>query len=117
MSILREEIGVRVGALLKERNHREKFLAEHLGTSEACVTYKLEGAEEFSLDELAKIAALYNVNFDWLIAGKVEGEADVSQEERRLLRFWRRLSPQRQEHVFGQVLDHYREAEMFGHHN
>jgi len=117
MSNLREEIGVRVGALLSERNHREKFLAELLDTSEASVAGKLQGVEAFSLDELTKIANLYNVNYDWLIAGKAQGETEVSQEERRLLRFWRSLSPQRQEHVFGQVLDHYREAEMFGHHN
>jgi len=117
MSNLREEIGARVGALLRERNHREQFLAEVLDSSEASVAGKLEGAEAFSLDDLAKIAALYNVNFDWLIAGKADGEAEVSQEEQRLLRFWRSLSPRRQEHVFGQVLDHYREAEMFGRHD
>lgn len=66
-------IGDRIGALLSEKNKKQKDLAEYLGVTANTISYYVTGTRMPNIDQIIKIAVFFNVSTDYLL-GRTEVE-------------------------------------------
>lgn len=59
-----EIIGNRVKEIMKNKNITVQELSEKIGINKKCLEKKLEGKEEFYLDEMIKIKKILNLNLE-----------------------------------------------------
>lgn len=59
-----EIIGNRVKEIMKNRNVTIEELSEKIKIDKECLKDKLEGKEEFYLDEMIKIRKIFNLNLE-----------------------------------------------------
>ena len=55
-------IGDRIGALLSEKNKKQKDLAEYLGVTANTISYYVTGTRMPNIDQIIKIAVFFNVS-------------------------------------------------------
>ncbi|MFP4178064.1 MAG: helix-turn-helix domain-containing protein [Acholeplasmataceae bacterium] len=81
---------VRVGQLikkkLKERNMTQEQLADLLNISKSAVSQNVNGKSSFDIQNLMKIANIFNMSIDELISQKSGNEKDVISEYERVVR-------------------------------
>lgn len=80
------KVGALIKAMLKERNMTQEALANHLAISKSAVSQNLAGKSSFDLQNLIKIAELFNLSLEELLSQKTNQDRDVISEYERLTR-------------------------------
>ncbi|TVP95879.1 MAG: XRE family transcriptional regulator [Acholeplasmatales bacterium] len=80
------KVGALIRALLKERNMTQEALANQLDISKSAVSQNLAGKSSFDLQNLIKIAELFNLSLEELLSQKTNQDRDVISEYERLTR-------------------------------
>jgi transcriptional regulator with XRE-family HTH domain len=98
------EIGQRVKKLRKETKIDQREMAERFGLSLRAYQNREQGEKSYPVGELVVLADLFNVSVEYLITGK-EGDSDLTAEEQRLLRGWRKIGEEDKKFIQGIITD------------
>lgn len=93
---------MRLKELRKERNLLQKEVAKAIGTSQANIGRWESGQNEPSSHYVIALADFFGVSADYLLGreddfGNVAINADLSEEEKEILKTYRNLSPKQKE--------------------
>lgn len=88
---------LRIDSALKKLNLKRASLCSDLGLSSTAITDWARRGTVPAGDTCLKIADYLNVSAEWLITGKEEG---MSNEEKKLLTIYQKLSPQQKDTIW-----------------
>lgn len=79
------KVGLKIKELLKEHNMTQEDLANELFISKSAVSQNLNGKSSFDIQNLLKIAKLFNISLEELLAQKSTKSEDIISEYERLV--------------------------------
>jgi len=80
------KVGEQIKSLLKERNMTQSDLARELNISKSAVSQNLNGRSTFDIQNLMKIAEIFNISIDTLLNIKEDKNRNIVSEYERLVR-------------------------------
>lgn len=80
------KVGLLIKKMLKERNMTQEQLADLLNISKSAVSQNVNGKSSFDIQNLMKIAQIFNISIDELISQKSGTEKDVISEYERVVK-------------------------------
>lgn len=96
---------LRLKTLRKEKNISQRALAERIGSSQKSIDYWEKEQAEPTAKFISALADFFGCSADYLLGreddfGNVNVESDLSENEKKLLSYYRRLSAQEKEQAF-----------------
>ena len=80
------KVGEQIKSLLKERNMTQSDLARELNISKSAVSQNLNGRSTFDIQNLMKIAEIFNISIDTLLNIKEDKNRNIVSEYERHVR-------------------------------
>lgn len=87
-------ISSRLKDVMKEKNIKAAEICKSIGLSSSIMSRYLSGQNNPPASTIGEIANYLNVSTDYLILGKKENNAILSDDENKLLKYYRMLNKQ-----------------------